>query len=190
MRLLKGLVLVVLVLGMASAVPAYADLTGAHIDTKADFPDMFTVFQDGGPATIGPGIEYPIGTFDLYNPNFSIDFTGTQIFISLNGAQTQFQSASFNGFEVDFLSGILTSATVDGSSDFNPVISIIGGNLFLNYQGLSAEGVSVIDINGSVTTTPEPGSLALVGSGVLAMVGVFRRRLNRYPFSISTRAGS
>jgi hypothetical protein len=99
--------------------------------------------------------------------------------MSFNGGGGNFQVASFNGFEVAFLTGTITGAVADGTSAFNPVISIVGNNLFLNYQGVNAlDGQSsIIDLTGTGgSSVPEPASIAILGSG-LAALALLRKRI-------------
>ena len=146
------------------------------VDVSTQFPSMGTILDDGGVKTIDGSIEYPAGSFPIYNPSMSIQITSTQLILSLNGTSTFFTSASFNGFEVSFLTGTITGAVADGSSNFNPVITISGNNLFLNYQGetVTSGQLSIIDLTGTSSSVPEPATVGILGSG-LAALAFFRR---------------
>jgi hypothetical protein len=138
---------------MANASPARADLIGSTVDVAAFYPDTSTLFQDGGLKVVGPGIEYPTGTFSAYNPNISVDLSAAQIDISLNGTSTFFLNASFNGFIITDLSGIFLSASIDAASGFSPVsIQISGNQLLLNYADLSASGDSIMSYGRKLVT--------------------------------------
>jgi hypothetical protein len=98
--------------------------------------------------------------------------------MSFNGGAGNFQVASFNGFEVAFLTGTITGAVADGASAFNPVISIVGNNLFLNYQGVNATDgqSSIIDLTGTgASGVPEPATVAMLGAGLVALGALHKR---------------
>jgi hypothetical protein len=52
-------------------------------------------------------------------------------------------------------------------------------NLFdaLGHQGLQLNNATPVDASISITPVPEPGSLVLLGTGVLGLAGMVRRRL-------------
>ena len=175
----RTLLAICVLLIMLPAGAAQAGLLGSTVDVSVYFPDTTTVFQAGGPKVVSASVEYPAGTFFLYNESWEIDITDTQVIIT-NAPPSigfPFQPASFNGFIMTILSGpALLSAAADPGSDFNPVAITINANkLELNYQGVTHDNViasSIIDIATSgPAPVPEPASLALLGIafGVLAV---------------------
>jgi len=127
---------------------AKADLIGSSVDVTANFPSAMTIFADGGVKVVGSGVEYAVGSFAAYNPDFSIDLSGSQIIIS-NATGTTFSTAGFNGFVITDLSGAFQSVSANTAlSNFLPVnLSVSGNEIFVNYSGLVTPGqaVSVID---------------------------------------------
>jgi len=160
---------------LALAATSSASVLFDSVDVSAQYPSMGSVYVDGGIKTIDGSVEYPAGTFAGYNSSMSIQITATQLILSLNGGATTFDPAAFNGFEVSFLTGTILSAVADISSNFNPVIQIIGNNLFLNYQGetVNVGQTSIIDLTGT-SSVPEPATVGILGSGLAALV--FLRR--------------
>jgi hypothetical protein len=190
---MRGSIILGLAAGIAllgQALPVEAGLLGSTVDVSVLFPDQATLFLDAGNKVVGDQIEYPVGSFSSYNANLSVDITDTQIIVSLNGTDTLFSSATFNGLAITDLSGSFASALGDGSSGFNPNnITIVGNTLFLNFQGIptsQAGDISTIDIETAATTEPEPGTtpttdvpepvtVALFGAGLVGL-GLMRRR--------------
>ncbi len=158
---------------------SYAGLAGSTVDVGAYYPNQTTVYSDGGNKVVGPGVEYGEGTFATYNPSMSIDLSDNQLILSMNGSSTTFLTGAFNGFEIKDLSGgVFTAASVDGSSNFNPVITFSGNTLFLNYQGLDASGISVIDFQVS-SAVPEPSTWAMMLLGFCGLGFFAYRRKDR-----------
>jgi hypothetical protein len=90
-------------------------------------------------------------------------------------------SAPFNGpiFTSTTALNILSATNTGGTTlvGFDDSrISFSATELFLNWQGLSYQNGDVVSIHfESVTTVPEPTSIALLGAGIVT-IGVWRRR--------------
>jgi hypothetical protein len=159
--------------------PAHADLIGSTVDLQEFFPDLATMTADHGSTTVSGAVEYPsVGSF-------AVDITGSQILITWPGpGSLGFTTRPFNGYEFLFSGVAITGATADASSGFNPfAISLVGNNVFLNYQGVNT-GVgpttSIIDVTTSASTAPsavpEPGTLPLLGAGLLGLGLLYKRQ--------------
>lgn len=155
--------------------PAHAGLIGSTVDLREFFPTPATMTSDDGSTTVSGSVEYPnLG-------GFSVDISNTQILIGLAGpGSVGFTVAAFNGYEFLFSGVTITGATVNGSSTFSPyAMSIVGNNVFLNYQGVNtgaAPATSIIDVTTSQSTVPEPGTLTLLGAGLLGLGFRYKRR--------------
>ncbi len=110
------------------------------------------------------GIENILITLPNPTTFFSVDygtFDGSSVTFALSNGQTFTQGSTGSGYETpDFFSfsgSALTSVEIT-SSDF-----------VLN--------INNITYNGS-TSTPEPGTLVMLGSGILAAAGAIRRRMS------------
>ncbi len=166
----------------ALTTPAYGGLIGASVDILADYPTLGTVYVDGGTYTVDGTVEWAEGAFSGYSDTLSVQITDTQIILSFNGSGADFAAASFNGLDIDALTGSITSAVTDGASVFDPVgITLSGNNLYLNYEGVSvaaADGqLSIIDYAGTgAGATPEPATYGLMAVGLLTLAFLRRRR--------------
>jgi len=171
-------------------VPVRAGMIGDSVDVQLQSTTAGS--EDGGNTTVGGSVEYPIGSFPTYGPCWSVDITNTQIIIEWNGSPTSLgpiacggsgagsfpgpPAETFNGFEIILnTGGQFLSAVADPSSVFNPVITLSGNDLFLNYAGttgITQGEESIID----VITAPEPASLPLMGAGLTGLYFVRRRK--------------
>ena len=107
------------------------------------------------------GFGYDVYEATITSPGGSL-VAGTQYWLTLGGANdsagTQFDAWDVNG----------GPASCDFAVGGNP-----GGDC-----GLTPPEGEAFTINGSGSTTPEPGSFLLLGSGVIGLAGVLRRKLS------------
>jgi hypothetical protein len=72
-----------------------------------------TLGEDGGTKTVDGTVEWAEGSFGPgYNDSLSVQIAATQIIVSLNGTDPSFTSATFNGLDIDAITGTITSAVV------------------------------------------------------------------------------
>jgi len=156
--------------------PAHAGLIGSTVDLQAFYPNLSTMTADYGSKTVSSSVEYPVAG------DLSVNITDTQVVLGWPGpGNLGFTASAFNGYEFLFSGVTIASATVNGSSTFlaSPAITIVGNNIFLNYSGVNTgtgPTTSIIDVATSASGVPEPGTLTLLGAGLLGLCFHYKRR--------------
>lgn len=143
---------------------------------------------------------------DLTPGSETLDFTLTNVFTSSGGTTTgTFSLSDFSSADADFeIDGNVTALDVSGSqwiltlelttnildtvgcectgANFGTFPSGVLASMTINFDPGNVTGVSGDFSNafgGGSSTTPEPGTLLLLGSGLLGLGPVIRRRLGR-----------
>jgi MYXO-CTERM domain-containing protein len=171
-RLLPVLLLALL------AAPAHAGLIGATVNVSAYFPNTSSVYVDPGNVVVSDALEYPAGSYSIFTGSVAVDVSDTQIILddTTNNALPA-SPADFNGYILRVISGpAIASASVDPASGWVPVeVTVVNGDLRINYQGLTSgvlpNPLSIIHF----TTVPEPGLGLLAAVGLLGLALARRR---------------
>lgn len=141
--------------------------------------------DDSLSAWIGPNndpqVDGPVGTYD-YRTTFDLtgfypstatitggwssDNNGLQIL--LNGVDTGNPGTSFTQFSIGFAPFSITTGFKPGINTLDFLVNNGGGPTALR-----------VEMTGTATPTPEPGSLFLLGTGLAGFAGVIRRKLSR-----------
>lgn len=156
--------------------PAHASLLGSNVDLRYLFPNSSTTSSDFGSTTVSAAVEYPNAS------SLSVDITAAQLVLGWPGpGSLGFTASAFNGFEFLFTGVTITGASVNGSSTFlgTPVVTVSGNNIFVNYSGVNTgtgPTTSIIDVTLSSSAVPEPGTVVLLGAGLLGLGFRYKRR--------------
>ena len=90
----------------------------------------------------------------------------------------------YNGIDIVFSGGpTLTSVGVNAATNmvgFNSsYVTVLNGNeIEVDWHSLPFDTGTIVKLDLNNTGTPEPGSLLLLGTGLLGVVGVLRRKIN------------
>lgn len=175
-------------LGLMAAMAgrAEAGYLNHSIHSQYFTPDLNTLFDDEGTATVSPTATFiaheNVGTVV---PFLQAKFTDTNLTITSvfpNGTQFFFNGA-FNGFSFTDTGGNLgvTSFSVDAATNVAGFtasdVTLSQGRLLVNLAGLTIPTTGVISLDFLPASVPEPSSLALCGVGGLMGLAAVRRRV-------------
>ena len=165
-----------LLLFVLSGVPAFADLDGANVTVNYLYPEIDQIYQVLGTGDVTPG-GFTVNSFGQHD--FTV-FPNDLVLTNVFGSDVNFTSADFNGYGLVVNSG--GTAITGVSIAFNNIsgfdlsrVTFDGTDVWINLQGLTTSPGEALDL--SLQFVPEPGSIALMGTGLIAAFGVVRRRL-------------
>jgi hypothetical protein len=164
-------------LAMAAPASAALDLTGLTLTTGHFFPNLGSS-DDGGPFNFTVGTSAPVAYGGIADHAIGASTYNINVYCGVGCFWT---GTSFNGFVMSDAFGVAPAFT---SATINPLTSYAGfdasrltfdeNNVYVNLQGLEANGRIVIDINGG-GVVPEPGTWAMLIVG-FGLVGFAARR--------------
>jgi hypothetical protein len=183
MKVLKLIALVAFLAG-ALCTPAFADFTGTTVDWQ--YYAYGGAYNGGG----SPGsFVMPCGSCGSFFDYFEIESGPSSITFQYLSSGTWSDSplslppTIYNGINLLFIGGpTITSVTIDSATNmvgFNSsYISFTGNDIEIDWHLLSFTPDTIVKLDLNSTTTPEPGSMILFGTGVLGVAGVIRRKLS------------
>jgi hypothetical protein len=172
----RAALLLCLLAFVLSGLPAFADLDGANVTVNYLYPEINDVFQVLGTGVVTPG-GFNVNSFGQHDfTTFPTDLVLTNV----AGENINFTAADFNGYGLVVNSGgsAITGVTI-GFNDIDGFdlsrVTFDATDVWINLQGLTTTPGKDLELD--LQFVPEPGSIMLLGSGLLAAFGVVRRKL-------------
>jgi len=175
-RFTRAVLFGLLLAGVATATPAFADsIINYHWDINIDGPlrtviQSFSFTLQGSPTNFTPGTDFFAITDIAITSNPGTPTTGAIDFFLAPDGGLSISSPEFDLGDID--SAVLFTYTgTFGTSSFAPTFT--PGVYTGVDQSDPSDTVTV-----TITPTPEPNSVALLGTGMLGLVGIIRRKLS------------
>jgi hypothetical protein len=176
--MLKNIAIAAALAATALATPAAAvTLTGLTLQVGHAFPTNSSL--DFGPFDFIVGTSAPVNYSSIATMSVGASSFTVNTFC---GTGCTWTATTFNGFvllDTYNVAPAFTSVTINGATSVAGFdasrITFDANTVFLNLQGLDANGLVVVDLNGGSGVVPEPASWAMLIAG-FGLVGAAMRR--------------
>lgn len=168
--------IIILFLWLSVGLPAFADLDGATVTVNNLFPTINDINEH-----MGDGVVTPSG-YTPYDGWIALTVYPDKITLTnILGSDIYYSGTQFNGYDVvvdtptDPINWVsIGYNNIDGFNQSNVLFD--DNHVYFNLEGLTLTSGENLELD-MYFGAPEPGSIALLGTGLLAAFGVVRRKL-------------